>query len=163
MHRNRFLDAGGKFGASSAYSGGNLVVGAPAEGVPTDQSFDELKLVGEAILYEEEKQPRSDSSDQDVVVSDVDLQPNSIDEDPSSHTLTFTVKNISGDGVADHFSIEMPDNVNINNINSIEATPNYEPEWTLNGSTIEFNINPDTVASSFDMDVTVKMTLKYRG
>lgn len=163
VRRNIFRDEGGKFGASSAYSDGNLVVGAPYNTVPTDQSFEPLHSVGRAVLYEEIEKSSSATSDEQIKISNLNLQPSYIKEQSSSHILTFTVINISGDNNPDQFEVTIPDTVAIDKIESIEATPNYEPAWNISGNTIEFSINPDTIVQNFDMDVTVHLILEYVG
>jgi len=93
-----------------------------------------------------------------VELRNVTLDDNTIASDGSPHTLNFDVFNLSPDDNPDEFTIEMPENVNVDSINNIEADNvdiSDEPEPS---NPLEFAVDPANPVED-PVSITVNLTL----
>jgi hypothetical protein len=95
----------------------------------------------------------------DVKLSNIELSPDIADSTASTHTLSFTAKNVSADDASDTFSITLPSSLSLTQIDSVTTTPEYETTVTERKNSIEFEINPSPSVPTVDINVRVKMVL----
>lgn len=92
-----------------------------------------------------------------VELRNVTLDNNTIAADGSTHSLSFDVFNLSPDDDPDEFTIQMPENVDIDSIDSIEASNDIDIIEQPNASNpLKFEVDP---ASPIEDPVTMTVDL----
>jgi hypothetical protein len=109
-----------------------------------------------------ETEGRDDGND--VKVENVSLSPPTVDTSVSQHTLSFVAKNVSTDGKADDFTVELPDRVETLEVTEVNVTrgsadAETDVEHSSIGNTIRFSINFDAPQRIQDMSFDVVMNL----
>ena len=111
--------------------------------------------IGDGVIKVTESTSDPENS---VGISNIQINP-SIVASTHTHTLTFDVTNLSTDGNADTFSIELPNSVEINKINNVKAEGITDPEIPEAENPITFNVNPNQSEKIGAVTITVELTL----
>lgn len=89
---------------------------------------------------------QTDDGGSEVEVREVEITPNEVDSTIETHTLRFDVANLSTDGEKDYFAISVPNDVDVDDVNIIEANGLVpDPSDPAPQSPIEFAVNPDSL------------------
>ena len=93
-----------------------------------------------------------------VDLRNVTLDDNTIASDGSTHSLSFDVFNLSPDGDPDKFTIQIPEEVNIDSINNIEADDVDIIEEPDASNPLRFEVDPASPIED-PVSMTVNLTL----
>lgn len=103
-----------------------------------------------------------DPPDASVNIKSPELTNEPIDGTTSTHTLEFTVENVSADGETDPISITLPEEVNIEggSVEEVRITNGEYPfDSSVNDNTVTLDVDPDTSESAVDLNIEVDMNL----
>ena len=115
--------------------------------------------VGEGQVDIKEAISESEEIGENVQLSNITINPDTINNSDQLHTLTFDVENLSTDGEADEFSIEIPQTVAINSVSSVTADELEDPDHKITGNTIKFSLKPADNTELDRVEMNVKMSL----
>ena len=102
---------------------------------------------------------RISKPEQQVELSNIQFEPSTVDSS-QTHTLNFTVSEVSADGNSDTIEISMPNNVAIMSVSDAESTDtNYDVTVVNSGDPIELVVNPNSPAETVTMDIEVNIKL----
>ena len=110
---------------------------------------------GSAYVFESNS-PNSDQPSADVELRNVQITPSKVDGTHETHKLSFDVINLSTDGNKDEFSIKMPDDVDIDHVQSVEVDDIDLVGEPTASNPLEFAVDPEQTSQT---TVTVKMKL----
>jgi len=125
-----------------------------------DEKWDVETNPDEYPLLTWQDEPVEQPEDEEVDLRNVTLGDNTIAGDGSTHSLSFDVFNLSPDDKPDKFTIQMPENVDIDSINDIEASKIDIIEEPDASKPLKFEVDP---ASPIEDPVTITVNLTLSG
>lgn len=94
-----------------------------------------------------------------VQVTNVSLDPPTVQSDGSSHTLTFGVKDLSPDGREDEVSIQLPDQIQVDSVDAVSVDNLADPSIPAPESPLTFVVDPEQSTPLGTATFTVELTL----
>jgi len=97
----------------------------------------------------------------EVEITTADIAPSTVTNSSSVHTLEINVENVSADGEPDEFSVEIPDKVGIQSVDSASIVDKpISVENSTEGNEITVEVDPESDSLTTDLVVEVDVELK---
>ena len=146
-------------GGSTAFFGRSVSVSDDGTTVLIGAPFAETSassLAGSAYLFTSQESADDDMSNNNVKITNPKIEPNTITTGGSTHTLTFTVENLSPDDNPEEFTITMPDTVAVEGVDIVKSG-DLSPESPAVGNPITFSVN-STQTTQAEMEVELTLS-----